>query len=307
MTVKINSLWAEKYRPTTLKTYMGEKTIKDKFQSFIDNQDIPHIGLFGMQGLGKSTLAKILISSIECDYLHINAADERGIEVIREKVGSFASSNSFKPLKIVVLEESTLILQASQVILLDMMERFSFKTRFILTGNYPERLIPALRSRLQEFKLDPLEKKASAKYIISILEKENIQYNLEDVAKVINNSYPDFRKIINNLQKFSTNGILTVSSNFGGGGDFMKEILMELKKPTDSKAFNNVRQIMANNNISLFDDAFRYLYDNSSLYSKGNDGQVAYIINEHMYQSNFKIDQEINFMSCISRILELIK
>jgi DNA polymerase III delta prime subunit len=301
-----HSIWNEKYRSQTLKDYLCDAELKNKFQTFINYQDIPHIGLFGSQGLGKSTLAKILVNSIECDFLHINAADERGIEVIRDKVGSFASSNSFKPLKIVVLEESTILLNASQIILLDMMERYSMKTRFILTGNYPERLIPPLRSRLQEFKLLSPTKKETAKHMVKILENENVNYDLNDVAKIIHNAYPDFRKIINDLQKYTIDGNLIIPSKLVDNSDFAKSILDELKSPT-KYSFNKIRQIVANSENSSYEEIFKFLYNSSSEFAPNNEGQLTFIINEHMYQANFKVDFEINFMSCISRILETIK
>ncbi len=303
---KINSIWNEKYRSKNLEEYLCEAELKSKFQTFINKQDIPHIGLFGSQGLGKSTLAKILVNSIECDFLHINAADERGIEVIRDKVGSFASSNSFKPLKIVVLEESTILLNASQIILLDMMERYSLKTRFILTGNYPERLIPPLRSRLQEFKLLSPTKKEVAKHIVKILDNEEVKYDLNDVAKIIQNSYPDFRKIINDLQKYTIDGTLSIPTKLLDNTNFSQKILDELKSPSN-QTFNNIRQIIANHENSSYEEIFKLLYAKSSDYAPNHEGHIAYIVNEHMYQSNFKVDFEINFMSCISRILDLIK
>jgi DNA polymerase III delta prime subunit len=303
---KINSIWNEKYRSQNLDEYLCDKELKAKFQSFINKQDIPLIGLFGHQGLGKSTLAKILVNNIDCDVLHINAADERGIEVIRDKIGSFASSNSFKPLKIVVLEESTNILQASQIILLDMMEKYSLKTRFILTGNYPERLIAPLRSRLQEFQLVPPTKKEVAKHVVSILDKEQIQYDINDIAKIINNSYPDFRRTINDLQKYSLDGVLKIPTKLVDNSDFSKNILNELKNP-NKQTFNNIRQLVANNENSSYEEIFKFLYNKSEVFAPGNEGHVAIIINEHLYQSNFKIDLEINFCAGISRILEVIK
>jgi DNA polymerase III delta prime subunit len=303
---KVNSIWNEKYRSKNLDEYLCDKELKTKFQSFINNQDIPLIGLFGHQGLGKSTLAKILVNSIDCDSLYINAADERGIEVIRDKVGSFASSNSFKPLKIIVLEESTNILQASQIILLDMMEKYSLKTRFILTGNYPERLIAPLRSRLQEFQLVPPTKQEVAKHVVSILDREQIEFDLKDIAKIINNSYPDFRKTINDLQKYSVDGLLKIPTKLSDNSDFSTNILKELKNPT-KQTFNNIRQLVANNENSSYEEIFKFLYNKSGEYAPGNEGHVAIIINEHLYQSNFKIDLEINFCAGISRILEVIK
>jgi DNA polymerase III delta prime subunit len=306
MANKEHTLFVEKYRPQTLDTYLCDDTLRDKFQAFITEQDIPHLGFFGLQGSGKSTLAKILVNNINCDYIYLNATENRGMDDIKEKVGSFASAASFKPLKIVILDEATHILQASQVLLLNMIETYSLTTRFILTGNYPERLIPPLRSRLQEFKLTPPTKKVVAKHVVNILETENIDFEIEDLAKIIHNSYPDFRKVINTCQKYIVDNKLTLPGVLNSGNDYNKQIIDELKKPS-SKTFNTIRQIIADNNISSFDDVYKCLYDNTSEYAVGCEGQIAIILNECIYQSNFKVDFEINFMACISRIVETLK
>ena len=306
MANKEHTLFVEKYRPKTLDTYLCDDTLRDKFQTFLTEQDIPHLGFFGLQGSGKSTLAKILVNNINCDYIYLNATENRGMDDIKEKVGSFASAASFKPLKIVILDEATHILQASQVLLLNMIETYSLTTRFILTGNYPERLIPPLRSRLQEFKLTPPPKKVVAKHVVDILEYENIEFEIEDLAKIIHSSYPDFRKIINTCQKHIVDNVLTLPGTLSSNNDFNKQIIDELKKPS-SKTFNTIRQIIADNNISSFDDVYKYLYDNDNHYAVGCEGQIAIILNECIYQSNFKVDLEINFMSCISRIIEVLK
>lgn len=305
MNKKEHTLFVEKYRPTTLDTYLCDDTLRDKFQAFITGQDTPHLGFFGLQGSGKSTLAKILVNNIDCDYIYLNATENRGMDDIKEKVGSFASAASFKPLKIVILDEATHILQASQVLLLNMIETYSLTTRFILTGNYPERLIPPLRSRLQEFKLTPPTKKVVAKHVVNILETENIDFEIEDLAKIIHNSYPDFRKIINTCQKYIVDNKLTLPGILNSGNDYNKQIIDELKKPS-SKTFNTIRQIIADNSISSFDDVYKCLYDNTSEYAVGCEGQIAIILNECIYQSNFKVDLEINFCAGISRIIEVL-
>jgi len=306
VTTKEHTIFVEKYRPKTLDNYICDEQIHEKIQEFITNQDIPHLGFFGLQGSGKSTLAKILVNNIDCDFIYLNATENRGMDDIKEKVGSFASARGFKPLKIVILDESTHILQASQVLLLNMIETYSLTTRFILTGNYPERLIPPLRSRLQEFKLTPPSKKVVAKHVYGILNQENIEFQLEDLAAVVNSSYPDFRKIINDCQKYIIDNKLTLPNTLGKNEDVQSKILDELKKPT-TKTFNNIRQIIADNDVSSFEDVFKHLYECTNDYAVGCEGQIAVIINECIYQSNFRVDLEINFMACISRIIETIK
>jgi len=305
MSKRLHTILNERYRPDTLEGYICKDEIKLKFQEFIDKQDIPHLLFAGKPGAGKTTIAKILIKNIDCDYLYINATDERSIDVMRDKVGAFASAGSFKPLKIVILDEATHILQASQVILLNMMETYSLTTRFILTGNFPERLIEPLRSRCQEFDLSPPSKPVVAKHIDDILNKENIEHSSEDIVTIVKKFYPDFRKIINNCQKYTVDNVLKLDNSINNIDDYSLNILTELKTPS-FKTFNNIRQIIANAELNDYEDLYRFLYDNLKEYSKGNDGYIIVTIEEYLYHATFRLDKEINFMACISKIVEII-
>ena len=305
MSKRLHTILNEKYRPDTLEGYICKDEIKVKFEEFIKNQDIPHLLFAGKPGAGKTTIAKILVKNIDCDYLYINATDERSMDVMRDKVGAFAAAGSFKPLKIVILDEATHILQASQVILLNMMETYSLTTRFILTGNYPERLIEPLRSRCQEFDLSPPTKKIVAQHISTILDKEEITYDVQDLVTIINKFYPDFRKIINNCQKYTVDNKLVLDNSINISDDYKEKILEELKKPS-FKSFNNIRQIIANSEIDEFDSLYKFLYDKLNEYSKGNEGIIICYLEEYMYHATFRLDKEINIMACISKILETI-
>ena len=245
------------------------------------------------------------IKNIDCDYLYINATDERSIDVMRDKVGAFAAAGSFKPLKIVILDEATHILQASQVVLLNMIETYSLTTRFILTGNYPERLVEPLRSRLQEFDLQPPTKKVVAQHISVILDKEEIEYEIQDLVSVVNKFYPDFRKIINNCQKYTVDKTLKLDTLSNTDDEYKEKILIELKTKS-SKTFNNIRQIIANSEVDDFSDLFRFLFDKLSEYASGSEGEVIMAIEEYQYHSNFRIDSEINIMALISKIIKTI-
>jgi DNA polymerase III delta prime subunit len=238
--------------------------------------------------------------------LYINATDERSIDVMRDKVGAFAAAGSFKPLKIVILDEATHILQAGQVILLNMMETYSLTTRFILTGNYPERLIDPLRSRCQEFDLAPPSKKVIAQHISVILDKEDIEYEIPDLVAIVNKYFPDFRKIINNCQKYTIDGVLKLDTMSNSNDDYKDALLAELKKPS-VKSFNNIRQIIANTDLEDFDDVYKFLYSKLNEYSNGNEGIVICYLEEYMYHATFRLDKEINIMACIAKILETIK
>jgi len=220
-------------------------------------------------------------------------------------VGAFAAAGSFKPLKIVILDEATHILQAGQVILLNMMETYSLTTRFILTGNYPERLIEPLRNRCQEFDLSPPTKKIVAQHISVILDKEDIEYEIPDLVTIVNRFYPDFRKIINNCQKYTVDNTLVLGELSNADDNYKEHILEELKKPS-TKSFNSIRQIIANADVSDFEDLYKFLYDKLSEYSKGNEGIIICYLEEYMYHATFRLDKEINMIACISKILETI-
>ena len=306
MLKKSHTILNEKYRPDTLEGYICKDEYKVKFKEFIKNQDIPHLGFFGKPGAGKTTIAKILVKNIDCDYLYINATDERSIDVMRDKVGAFAAAGSFKPLKIVILDEATHILQAGQVILLNMMETYSLTTRFILTGNYPERLIDPLRSRCQEFDLAPPSKKVIAQHISVILDKENIEYEIPDLVAIVNKYFPDFRKIINNCQKYTIDGVLKLDTMSNTDDNYKDALLAELKKPS-VKSFNNIRQIIANTDLEDFDDVYKFLYDKLNEYSNRNEGIIICYLEEYMYHATFRLDKEINIIACIAKILETIK
>ena len=306
MSKRLHTILNEKYRPDTLEGYICKDEYKAKFQEFINQQDIPHLLFAGKPGAGKTTIAKILVKNIDCDYLYVNATDERSMDVMRDKVGAFAAAGSFKPLKIVILDEATHILQASQVILLNMMETYSLTTRFILTGNYPERLIEPLRSRCQEFDLSPPSKKVVAEHIDNILTTEGIEHSVEDVVTIIKKFYPDFRKIINNCQKYTVDNVLTLDKSIDSTDDYKEKVVAELKTPS-SKSFNNIRQIVANTDLDDFGDLYRFLYDQLGEYAKGSEGLVIIILEEYLYHSTFRLDKEINLMACISKILETIK
>ena len=302
---KVHTILNEKFRPDTLEGYICNEDVKVKFKEYIDKQDIPHLLFEGKAGSGKTTLAKILVNNIDCDSLYINATDERSMDVMREKVGSFAAAGTFKPLKIVILDEATHLLQASQVILLNMIETYSLTTRFILTGNYVERLIEPLRSRLQEYNLQPPSKKIVAQHIDSILDKEGIEHEIEDVVFLVKQFYPDLRKIINNAQKYTIDNKLVLDKSISEVDDYKEKLLAELCSKTPS--LTNIRQTLADSKLQDFEEIFRFLYDNLDKYSKGNDGVIICLIEEYMYHAQSRLDKEINIVALFSKILQINK
>lgn len=293
----------EKYRPSTLEGYVCDDNFKQKIQGWIEEQNIPHLFFYGKPGSGKSTLAKILAKSIDCDYIYVNATDKRSMDSIREEILPFVSVMSFKSApKIVILDEATHILQASQVLLLNMIETYSLNTRFILTGNYPERLIEPLRSRLEDYNLKPPSKKVVARHLNTILEAENIDFDIREVAPIINAFYPDIRRIINNVQKHIIDDKFVPPTTISNNADIENQIIEELTKKSKN-AFSQIRQLIAEGEITDFDSMYKKLYDESSKYALGVEGIATITISEHIFQSTAVVDKEICFMACIQKLL----
>ena len=306
--MKENSLFVEKYRSKVLDEYVGNEQLKQIVSQYIDKNDIQNLLLYGTPGTGKTTLAKLIVNNIDCDFLYINASDERGIDTIRDKVQGFASSASFKPLKIIILDEADFLTIQAQASLRNIIETYSRTTRFILTCNYLERIIDPLQSRCQVLKITPPSKKEVAQHVAGILEQENINYELNDLVLIVNKHYPDVRKILNTCQVNTVEGKLTIDKALIASSEYTDVILKELKTANKS-SFKNIRQILADSNLSDFDEIYRFLYDNLDEYAKYGVQQAMIIIEieNYMYHANFRIDKEINVMALISKILQTIQ
>jgi replication factor C small subunit len=293
-----HTLWTEKYRSQTLDQYIGNTELKTTIGSWIIKNDIPHLLLYGKAGTGKTTLAKLITQNIDCDMMYINASDENGIDTIRDKVKSFASTSTFRPLKVVILDESDYLTINAQASLRNIIETFSAKTRFILTCNYVERIIEPLQSRCQAFKIETLSKPDIARHLANILEIENITYIINDVADIINNYYPDIRKIINVIQQHTVDSRLIITKI-----DIKFDISDVIKLIQGKDAFKSVRQYLVDNNISDFEPMYRALYD-----ELGKDnGLITMTLADYQFKHATVVDKEINFMACIASIINIIK
>lgn len=301
--MKDHGLLNEKYRPTLLDNFVGNEQLKQQIQTFLSQNDLVNMLFYGPPGSGKTTLAKLIVKNLDCDYLMINASDERGIETIRDKVAGFASSASFKPIKIVILDEADFLTIQAQASLRNIIETFSRTTRFILTCNYIERIIDPLQSRCQALKVIPPTKGDVAKHISNILDQENIKYELDDLKLLINKFYPDLRKMLNTIQLCSKDGRFHVDESIIVNSNYMNLVLKELtnKKPN----WKEIRQMIANSGVSDFEELYRFLYDNVEKYLPEREGSATVLINEHLFQSNFRIDKEINILSLIAKLIEL--
>ena len=303
--MKEHSLLVERYRPTNIDNYVGNENIKSTIKDYISQNDIQNLLFYGPSGTGKTTLAKLIAKNIDCDLLYINASDERGIETIRDKVSGFASTMSFKSLKIVILDEADFLTIMAQASLRNVIETFSRSTRFILTCNYLERIIDPLQSRCQTLKIIPPDRLDIINHLMKVTNKENIKHSVSDLETIVNNNYPDVRKMLNTIQISTVNNTINLDETTLVESNYMDKVLIELKNKKSN--WRTIRQIIADSNVSDFEGFYRYLYDKSSEYAPGKEGMIAYYINEYSYQSNFRIDKEVNCMALLSKIIETIK
>jgi replication factor C small subunit len=297
---KVHTLWVEKYRSANLEQYIGNEEIKNRISDCIESNDIPHFIFSGTAGTGKTTLAKLIVNNLKCDYLYLNASDENGIDMIREKVKGFASSASFNPIKIVILDEADFLTQPAQAALRNIIEEYAINTRFILTCNYIERLIEPLQSRCEIHKLTPPSKGEVAKHVCTnILDNEGVSYDIKDIAQVIKQHYPDIRSIIKNLQASTKDSKFTFTE---ANINWCSQIITVLQKPAKD-SWTNMRQIVLDAQVDDYQPLIEHLFENISIYGKGYEAEITIELDEAQWRSRAVPDKEINIAALLSKIL----
>jgi replication factor C small subunit len=301
---KVHTLWVEKYRSANLEQYIGNEEVKNRISDCIESNDIPHFIFSGTAGTGKTTLAKLIVNNLKCDYLYLNASDENGIDMIREKVKGFASSASFNPIKIIILDESDFLTQPAQAALRNIIEEYAINTRFILTCNYIERLIEPLQSRCEIHKLTPPSKGDVAKHVCTnILDNENITYDIKDIAQVIKQHYPDIRSIIKNLQASTKDSKFTFTE---ANINWCNHIITILQKP-GKDSWTNMRQIVLDAQVDDYQPLIEHLFENISVYGKGYEAEITIELDEAQWRSRAVPDKEINIAALLGKILTILK
>ena len=299
-----HSLWVEKYRPMDLSTYVGNEHLKEKVKVYLESEDVPHLLLFGKAGTGKTTLAKIVVNNIDCDYMYINASDENKVDDVRNKIKTFASSVGFKSLKVIILDECDYLTPNAQAALRNLMETFSKHCRFILTCNYVERIIDPIQSRCQSYKVVPPSKKEVAQQMVNILKEENCTFELDDIALIVNAGYPDIRRVINSAQRQIVDNKLKIDTSSVIQNNYKLQLLEML---SSNAKLNDIRQLIADNSISDYSEIYRLLYDEVDNYGEGKQAECIMNIAEAQFQDVNVVDKEINFMSLIIRIMRILK
>jgi DNA polymerase III delta prime subunit len=311
--MNFNTLWCEKYRPKTLESICLSEETRELLESYKKNRDIPHLLFVSTPGTGKTSTAKIIVNDIlQCDYLYINASDENGIDTIRHKIIGFSQTKSFDGgIKVVILDEADSLSGDGARALRNVMEEYSSNTRFILTANYKHRIIEAIRSRCILLNFDH-NIADIAKHCAKILSKEGITIppnQFSGFQSLIKNNFPDFRKIINDLQKYSTSGALNIRSSI-----VSDEFVDELYELLNQNDIISVREhIIKNENAfqSDFHSLMKALLN--LMYNKSMDSlkkkEAILTIAHHLDRHSQVIDTEINCFACmvgLSKIIHVI-
>jgi DNA polymerase III delta prime subunit len=307
--MKENFLWVEKYRPRTIQEAILPDELKQTFQQFVDQNNIPNLLLTGTAGIGKTTVARALCEELGADYIVINGSNEgRSIDVLRVDIQNFASSVSFSGgRKYVILDEADYLNANSvQPALRNFMEEYSSNCGFILTCNFKNRIIDPLQSRCSviDFKFDKKIKATMAmqfmKRVEFILNEEEVKYDKKALAEVIQQHFPDWRRVLNELQRYSGTG----SIDAGILRNWRDENLVSLMKTMKVKDFDGMRKWVFENSDTDSSAIFREIFDKSSDYIKPNSiPGVVVTLGEYQYKAAFVADAEINMIACLTVIM----
>ena len=301
-------LWVEKYRPKTVDDCVLPNDLKQTFQMFVDQENVPNLLLSGGPGVGKTSVAKAMLDELDSDYLTINGSLSGNIDTLRNDIMQFASSVSFSGgRKYVILDEADYLNpQSTQPALRNFMEEFSRNCGFILTCNFKNRIIEPLHSRCSvvDFKIPAKSKPKIAamffKRTCKILEDNKVEYDQKVVAELVQKHFPDWRRVLNELQRYSVSGNIDSGLLTNLTDESFKALVSYLK----TKNFTEMRKWVGLNSDNESTSLFRQIYDNCSTYVKPNSiPQVVLILADYQYKSAFAADQEINLVACLTEMM----
>jgi DNA polymerase III delta prime subunit len=300
-------LWVEKYRPKKVEDCILPESIKTTFQEFVNHKEIPNLLLSGTAGVGKTTIAKALCEEVGCDYIIINGSDESGIDVLRNKIKSYASSVSLSGgRKVIIIDEADYLNpNSTQPALRGAIEEYAGNCSFIFTCNFKNRIIDPIHSRCSviDFKMNGSKAKMASQFfkrVEWILEQENIKYKKEVVANIVTKYFPDNRRILNELQRYSISGIIDESTLAHISDIQIESLIKALKEKDFSSTRKWVTGNLDNDPVRLFRKLYEGLYE---VLKQNSVPQLVLILAKYQYQAAFVADQEINTIACLTEIM----
>lgn len=309
MADSLTKLWVEAYRPKTIQEYIfQDDTQKKAILNMIGEGSIPHLLLSGVQGSGKTTLAKVLINELgveEGDVLFLNASDENSVDTVRDKIKAFVTTWALGKFKIVLLDEADYLSPNAQGVLRNMIEQYSDMARFILTCNYDNKIIPAIKSRCQQFRFHAFDKDDIAERVAVILAEEGVKFDLDLVDSYVAAGYPDIRKIINMLQQNVVDGVIQ-PPQMVEAGDYKFKMLELL----ETDRWLEIRKLLCSSVAAEeWEGVYRFLYENLNSSGKFKDQtkweEGIVVIADHLYKHGIVADPEINAAAMFIRLAQL--
>ncbi len=306
----MKELWVEKYRPKSASDYVWiDRDQKHMVETWIHDKYIPHLLLAGNAGAGKTTLAKVLVNELGVDpaeFLHINASRDNGVDFLRNKINNFCSTMSMGPFKVVLLDEADYITPPAQGILRGMLEQYHEGVRFILTCNYPNKIIPALHSRLQTITFKTLDETDFTRRLAEILVGEGVELDAETLQMYVKACYPDLRKAINTVQMRSTTGKLEAPKTEDTENDY-KLAMVDLFRQGRLREARNL--IIKQITLEEYEDMYRFMYRNLDLWGKDEDtqDQALLLIRKGLVNHGLVADAEINLSATFVELERLAR
>lgn len=305
----MKELWTEKYRPNDIDGYVfRDDAQKEQVATWIKEKTIPHLLFSGAPGVGKTTLAKILIHQLgidEYDVLEINASRENSVDTIRDKISGFVQTMPFGDFKVVLLDEADYISPNGQAALRGVMETYHASARFVLTCNYPNRVIPALHSRCQGFHIERIDQTEFTARMATVMVEEGVEFELDVLDTYVKATYPDLRKCLNTCQMNSTSGKLDKPHGDEGGS---QEYKLEVVTMFKAGKIKEARQLLCKNaRPEEMEDMFRWMYDNLDLWGQSDEQRDAAIIviRNGLVNHAMVADPEINLSATLCELTQL--
>jgi len=305
-------LWVEKYRPQKIDDCVLPQALKDTFRQYVEQGELPNFLFTGSAGVGKTTIAKALCNEIGAEFMMINGSEESGIDTLRTKIKGFASTISLTDAKkVVILDEADYLnANSTQPALRGFIEEFANNCRFILTCNFKNRIIEPIHSRCSvvEFKIDSKDKQEIAatffKRAVSILKQEQVEFDPKVVAELITKHFPDYRRILNELQRYSVSGKIDSGILVNMSEESFRGLIKLLKE----KDFSEVRKWVSKNSDADTTSLFRELYDSAATTIEPNSiPQLVLILADYQYKAAFVADHELNIMAALTEIMAQCK